>query len=136
MEEKYLNRQKWICLLVAGFLLSAYFFAYTVPTYMKSTPKITEIDPPSIADQNGLGDDNTITIKGEGLSDAIAVYVNGEWNGMNRIVEKDDNHVVVKLIKKIRRTPGTYYIQVQVKVNSDIDRLSNKLPFVVEGDVE
>ncbi|WP_026523846.1 IPT/TIG domain-containing protein [Butyrivibrio sp. MB2005] len=126
-----MSRRKRICLLVAGFLLLAYFLAYTIPTYLKSTPRITSIDPPSIADRNGLGDDNTVTITGEGLKEAIAVYVNDEWNPKNRIVEKDDKHVVVKITQKIRKTPGTYYIKVQVKVNSDIDRFSNKLPFVV-----
>ena len=125
-----MSRKKTILLTVIGLLAVAYFFAYIIPTYLKNSPKITGISLTTIENE---GSGKVVNITGDGLSGAYAVYINGEWNVDCIILEKDNDHVVVKIPKEIRKTPGTYDFKLQVKINSDIERFSNVLPLVIEG---
>ena len=120
--------------LIIGIILF-YFFYRGIPLFMVARPHIDSIVPNEMVAGIQFNEDNSILIRGKGLSKINALYVNGSYEDHYKIVEQTDNEVRILLPEEYYKSPQKLKIKVETRVNSELSRSSNSVKLeVIESD--
>lgn len=107
---------------------------FTLPRMLMDKPHIYELIPSVVMANSQFNDQKSITLNGTGFDHIIGVYINGSWEPECTILSSTPETLELVLPRSYYTEGNTLAIQIQTKVNSDLNALSNTACFEVLSD--
>lgn len=128
--------QKYKKILVTGIVLL--FFSvilyYAVPQIVMKRPHIDEITPSTVMAGSTFNAGNIISLYGSNFNHILGVYINDEWEPDCTISYADSGLLMLALPKYYYSDENELNLQLQIRINSDLTAMSNKVKFTVLSD--
>lgn len=128
---RFLNYEVHIRTWILASVCGAAILMIALPYLFMEKPYIQSITPTEAIESSSFNEDNSLLLTGEGFDYILGVYVNGVWEPDCTILLQEDNQIKILLPNKYFSTPGSYSIQLQCRINSDLTAMSNKAKFRV-----
>lgn len=126
-----LNQEFHIRIWKLASVCGALILMVALPHVFMEKPYIQSVVPSEVMESTSFNADNSLTLTGDSLDYILGVYVDGVWESACTILSQEDNSIKIRLPYNYYSTAGSYSIQLQSRVNSDLTAMSNKVRFRV-----
>lgn len=116
------------------FVFGAILLYKVLPYYFMPKPRITEMTPTDTVVNTKFGESNNIVLRGENLGNVIGVYINDSIEVNCWILSNTEEEIILQIPEYYYAFVQDIEIQLEVRTNSDMTCLSNKVTLQVLSD--